>query len=98
MVFPGVQKATWTYDKEARDRFYQFQPDLNMENYDVRTEIRRIMGYWVELGIAGFRLDAVPFMIENKMPGKKKAELKFEYLTEMRQFLQWRCGGQSAGE
>jgi maltose alpha-D-glucosyltransferase/alpha-amylase len=96
MVFPGVQKSTWTYDKEAREyyyhRFYEFQPDLNMENYDVRTEIRRILGYWIELGIAGFRLDAVPFIIENKIPGKKNAGLKFEYLTEMRQFLQWRCG------
>jgi Alpha amylase, catalytic domain len=54
MVFPGVQKSTWTYDKEAREyyfhRFYEFQPDLNMHNPAVRTEIRRIMGYWLELG------------------------------------------------
>lgn len=94
MVFPGVQKSTWTYDKEAREyyyhRFYNFQPDLNMENPDVRTEIRHIMGYWLELGIAGFRMDAVPFIIETKVPGRKKQELKFEYLTEMRKFLQWR--------
>jgi maltose alpha-D-glucosyltransferase/alpha-amylase len=96
MVFPGVQKSIWSYDKEAREyyyhRFYDFQPDLNMENEDVRTEIRRVMGYWLELGIAGFRVDAVPFVIENKIPGKQKEDLKFEYLTEMRQFLQWRCG------
>ena len=96
MVFPGVQKSIWSYDKEAREyyyhRFYDFQPDLNMENDDVRTEVRRVMGYWLELGIAGFRVDAVPFVIENKIPGKEKEELKFEYLTEMRQFLQWRCG------
>ena len=96
MVFPGVQKSIWSYDKEAREyyyhRFYDFQPDLNMENYDVRTEVRRIMGYWLELGIAGFRVDAVPFVIENKIPGREKEDLKFEYLTEMRQFLQWRCG------
>jgi maltose alpha-D-glucosyltransferase/alpha-amylase len=96
MVFPGVQKSTWSYDKEVHayyyHRFYDFQPDLNMENEDVRTEIRRIMGYWLELGIAGFRVDAVPFVIENKIPGGKKDQLKFEYLMEMRQFLQWRCG------
>jgi maltose alpha-D-glucosyltransferase/alpha-amylase len=96
MVFPGVQKSTWSYDKEAHayyyHRFYKFQPDLNMENNDVRTEIRRIIGYWLELEIAGFRLDAVPFLIENKIPGRKKEELKFEYLAEMRQFLEWRRG------
>jgi maltose alpha-D-glucosyltransferase/alpha-amylase len=94
MVFPGVQKSTWTYDKQASayyyHRFYKFQPDLNMDNPEVRTELRRVMGYWLELGIAGFRVDAVPFILEAKIPGKKKSELKFEYLTEMRQFLQWR--------
>jgi maltose alpha-D-glucosyltransferase/alpha-amylase len=96
LVFPGVQKATWTYDKIAREyyfhRFYEFQPDLNMDNPAVRTEIRRIMGYWLELGVAGFRVDAVPFIIETPAPGKKKPELKFDYLTEMRTFLQWRRG------
>jgi maltose alpha-D-glucosyltransferase / alpha-amylase len=96
MVFPGVQKSTWTYDKEAREyyfhRFYEFQPDLNMHNPAVRTEIRRIMGYWLELGVAGFRVDAVPFIIETPTPGKKKPGLTFEYLVEMREFLQWRRG------
>jgi maltose alpha-D-glucosyltransferase/alpha-amylase len=96
LVFPGVQKSTWTYDKVAREyyfhRFYKFQPDLNMENPAVRTEIRRIMGYWLELGVAGFRVDAVPFIIETPAAGKKKPDLKFEYLAEMRTFLQWRRG------
>src|SRR5215510_7445385 len=95
MVFPGVQKATWTHDALAKawyhHRFYDFQPDLNMDNPDVRAEIRSIMGYWLELGIDGFRVDAVPFVIETSSrtgPGS----LKFEYLAEMREFLQWRAG------
>lgn len=96
MVFPGVQHATWTFDKKAKawyfHRFFEHQPDLNMENPEVREEIRRIMGYWLELGVAGFRVDAVPFILEHTKPGQKKAELKFEYLREMRRFLQWRQG------
>ncbi|MDX5348684.1 MAG: alpha-amylase family protein [Hymenobacteraceae bacterium] len=96
MVFPGVQEATWTYDKKAKayyfHRFYDFQPDLNMENPEVRAEIRRIMGYWLELGVAGFRVDAVPFILETPAPGIKKPKLRFEYLQEMRRFLQWRRG------
>lgn len=96
MVFPGVQKATWTYDKKAKKyyyhRFYDFQPDLNLENPKVRAEIQRIMGYWIELGIAGFRVDAVPFIIETAAPGEDKPTMKFEYLAEMRRFLQWRRG------
>jgi maltose alpha-D-glucosyltransferase / alpha-amylase len=96
MVFPGVQKAVWTYDKQAREyyyhRFYDFEPDLNINNPDVRTEIRRIMGYWLELGVAGFRVDAVPFVIETPAQNGKAAELNFDYLAEMREFVQWRRG------
>ena len=96
MVFPGVQERTWTYDKQAREyyfhRFYDFQPDLNMENPEVRAEVRRIMGFWLELGVAGFRVDAVPFIIEKPSAGGTKHALRFEYLEELRDFLQWRVG------
>jgi maltose alpha-D-glucosyltransferase/alpha-amylase len=95
MVFPGVQKSTWTYDKVAREyyfhRFFDFQPDLNVANPAVRAEIRRIMGYWLQLGVAGFRVDAVPFIIETTEPGKKP-EMRFDFLTEFRELLQWRSG------
>jgi maltose alpha-D-glucosyltransferase/alpha-amylase len=95
MVFPGVQKTTWTRDSEAREwyfhRFYDFQPDLNMANPRVREEVRRIMGFWLQLGVAGFRVDAVPFIIE-KPPVRGKPQLRFEWLNEMREFVQWRVG------
>jgi|GEM_PF-3981984 len=78
MVFPGVQKATWTYNKKAKayyhHRFYDFQPDLNFDNEQVRAEIRRIMGFWLELGIAGFRIDAVPFILESQTPGDRSPQ------------------------
>ncbi|MBI1766271.1 MAG: alpha-amylase family protein [Acidobacteria bacterium] len=96
MIFPGVQEAIWTYDKEAGEyyfhRFYEHMPDLNTDNPDVRTEIRRIMGYWLELGVAGFRVDAAPFLIETPPIDDKAIEYRFEFLAEMRKFLQWRRG------
>src|ERR1041384_4972509 len=96
MVFPGVQKSIWSYDKEAREyyyhRFYDFQPDLNMDNPDVRAEINRILGYWLQLGVAGFRVDAVPFVLETDVLNHKTPKLNFAWLAEMRRFLQWRCG------
>jgi maltose alpha-D-glucosyltransferase/alpha-amylase len=96
MVFPGVQKETWTLDEATNSyyfhRFYDFQPDLNTDNPEVREEISRIMGYWLQLGIAGFRVDAVPFILESAAPGVKKPVMHFEYLKEMRRFLQWRKG------
>ncbi|WP_239498952.1 alpha-amylase family glycosyl hydrolase, partial [Stenotrophomonas maltophilia] len=70
MVFPGVQKTTWTYDAQAKawyfHRFFDFQPDLNTANPAVRAEILKIMGFWLELGVSGFRMDAVPFVIAQK--------------------------------
>ncbi len=96
MVFPGVQESTWTRDPEAKayyyHRFFDFQPDLNMDNPAVRTEVRRVMGYWLQLGVAGFRVDAVPFVIESTVPGEARGTLHFEYLAEMRRFMQWRVG------
>jgi len=92
IVFPGTQRTTWTYARDAQawyfHRFYNFQPDLNTNNPAVREEIHRIIGYWLQLGVAGFRIDAVPFMIEK--PGDHAPH--FDYLSELRDVLQWRRG------
>ena len=96
MVFPGVQDSTWTFDKQARSwyyhRFFDFQPDLDMDNAEVRAEVRRVMGYWLQQGCAGFRVDALPFILEGSPPDPKQRDLRFEYLAEFRRFLQWRSG------
>lgn len=96
MVFPGEQNATWTYDKRAKayyhHRFYEHQPDLNIDNAEVREEINRIMGFWLQLGISGFRIDAVPFILEEQNPGDSDKKIRFNYLRDMRRFAQWRKG------
>jgi maltose alpha-D-glucosyltransferase/alpha-amylase len=96
VVFPGVQKRTWTFDKQAREyyfhRFYDFQPDLDMDNPRVREEVRRVIGFWLQLGVAGLRVDAVPFVLEKPPRGRGKNKIHFEYLKEFREFLQWRAG------
>ena len=95
IVFPGHQKAIWTYDRKAGawyyHRFYDFQPDLNFANPAVRREIQKIMGYWLELGVSGFRVDALPFLIENKRADSADGPKDYRYLEEMRQFLAWRA-------
>jgi maltose alpha-D-glucosyltransferase/alpha-amylase len=95
VVFPGVQKATWTRDPVAGEyyfhRFYDFQPDLNTWHPAVRREILRIMGFWLQLGVSGFRMDAVPFFISQKGPDvTDPPKQDFELLHQMRDFLQWR--------
>jgi maltose alpha-D-glucosyltransferase/alpha-amylase len=96
MVFPGVQKTTWSYDREAKawyfHRFYDFQPDLNTSNPNVQTEILKIMGFWIQLGVSGFRMDAVPFVISTKGPKVAKPVEQYDMLRSLREFLQWRQG------
>ncbi len=95
IVFPGQQKTTWTLDRRAGQyyfhRFYEHQADLNTWHPYVRAEIHKIMGFWVQLGVSGFRLDAVPFLIEKKGAGIEH-QVDFNLLKEMRDFLQWRSG------
>jgi maltose alpha-D-glucosyltransferase/alpha-amylase len=96
MVFPGVQKSTWSYDEQAKawyfHRFYDFQPDLNTSNPEVQAEILKIMGFWIQLGVSGFRMDAVPFIIATKGPTVRKPEEQYDMLRSFREFLQWRQG------
>ncbi|MET0417581.1 MAG: alpha-amylase family protein [Actinoplanes sp.] len=96
MVFPGEQDETWTYDRTAKlwyyHRFYKFQPDLNIENPEVREEIKKICSFWLQLGVAGFRMDAVPFIIEQTQPGNPNSPKDLEFLTDLRQHVQWRKG------
>lgn len=96
MVFPGVQKSTWSFDEVARQwylhRFYDFQPDLNTANPEVQQEIRRIMGFWLGLGVHGFRMDAVPFIIADKRPDRRRRRPHYDLLRDLRQFAGWRRG------
>jgi maltose alpha-D-glucosyltransferase/alpha-amylase len=93
MVFPGVQKGVWSLDKSGEyyyHRFYEFQPDLNFSHPAVVQEIQRVIGYWLNQGISGFRLDAVPFIIEVPKSNPDKPVLDFDFLTSIRQFAQSR--------
>jgi maltose alpha-D-glucosyltransferase / alpha-amylase len=96
MVFPGVQKSTWSRDAVAKawyfHRFYDFQPDLNTTNPEVQAEILKIMGFWIQLGVSGFRMDAVPFVIASKGANVRKASENYDMLRSFREFLQWRDG------
>jgi maltose alpha-D-glucosyltransferase/alpha-amylase len=96
VVFPGVQKSTWTRDSVAKawyfHRFYEFQPDLNTSNPAVQAEILKIMGFWIELGVSGFRMDAVPFVIATKGADVRTPREQYGMLRMFREFLQWRAG------
>jgi len=97
IVFPGVQRSTWDRDPVAGEyyfhRFYDFQPDLNTTNPEVQAEILKIMGFWLQLGVSGFRMDAVPFVISAKGANAGQHPVEhYDMLREFSQFLTWREG------
>ena len=95
VVFPDKEDSLWELDERTGEyylhNFYREQPDLNLANPRVREEITKVMGFWLELGVSGFRVDAVPFMFErDALP---KSEQKYYYdpheaLRHMRAFCQ----------
>src|SRR3954466_450946 len=68
VVFPDQEDSNWAWDEEAGQyylhRFYSHQPDLNVANPQVRDELAQVMGFWLDQGLSGFRIDAVPFLLE----------------------------------
>ena len=94
-VFPGEQDGIWKYVPEVgrwyMHRFYEHQPDLNLFHPPVLEEVERIVGFWLQLGVAAFRVDAVPFMIEQEGL-KKKVDDPHELLRALRRAVTWRRG------
>jgi trehalose synthase len=97
VVFPDQETSVWSYDDRAGQyflhRFYRHQPDLNVANPAVRDEIAKIMGFWLQLGVSGFRVDAVPFLLEVQQ-GLDDPELAdpHDFLRALRSFLERRSG------
>ncbi len=96
VAFPGVQKETWTWQPVAHSfyfhRFYDFQPHLNFTNPKVMEEAEKVLGYWLDQGVDGFRIDAAPFMVEVPKVNGTDADHTLTAITALRQFVQWRRG------
>jgi trehalose synthase len=96
VVFPDRENSNWAYDERARQwylhRFYSHQPDLNVANAEVRDEIAQVVGFWLEQGLAGFRVDAVPFMIEPTGLPEGAITDPHELLCDLRRYMGRRRG------
>jgi len=70
IIFQDFEASNWTWDPVAQQyywhRFFHHQPDLNFDNPQVQKEIFKIIDYWCEMGVDGFRLDAVPYLFERE--------------------------------
>ena len=70
IIFIDSEESNWTFDPVRKQfywhRFYHYQPDLNYDNPKVLEEVLNALRFWLELGVDGFRLDAVPYLVEEE--------------------------------
>ena len=78
IIFLDTEKSNWTWDPVAQSyfwhRFYSHQPDLNFDNPAVMREVLSVLRFWLEMGVDGLRLDAVPYLIEREGTNNENLE------------------------
>jgi len=91
IIFVDTEKSNWTWDPVAGKyywhRFYACQPDLNYDNPAVRAEIFNILRFWLDLGVDGFRADAVPYLFEREDTDCENLPETHAYLKQLRRFV-----------
>jgi len=96
LIFRDFETSNWTWDPVARayfwHRFYSHQPDLNYDNPQVHKEMRRVLDFWLDLGVDGFRLDAVPYLYERPGTSCENLPETHQYLKSLRQHVDEKYG------
>ena len=97
IIFLDTEPSNWTWDETAGQyfwhRFYASQPDLNYDNPRVQEEMLKIAGFWLDLGIDGFRADAVPYLFEREGTNCENLPETHAYLKRLRAFMDERYPG-----
>ena len=98
VVFPDQEDSIWTLSEKTGEwylhKFYKEQPDLNVTNPRVRDEVAKIMGFWLQLGLSGFRVDAVPFFLETA--GRRRRRASRTRTTTCATCARWSAGARAA--
>src|SRR3989304_2944484 len=92
LIFLDIEKSNWTWDATAGQyfwhRFYASQPDLNFDNPAVRAEMLNVARFWLDLGLDGFRADAVPYLFEREGTNCENLPETHQYLKRVRAMLE----------
>ncbi|MBV9168504.1 MAG: alpha-amylase, partial [Chloroflexi bacterium] len=88
VIFTDTEPSNWTWDPRARQyfwhRFFSHQPDLNFDNPAVQEEMIRILRFWLDKGVDGLRLDAIPYLFEREGTNCENLPEGHEYLRKVR--------------
>ncbi len=97
IIFIDTERSNWTWDPEAGQyfwhRFFSHQPDLNFDNPRVRRGIMKVMNYWLDMGLDGFRADAIPYLFEREGTNCENLPETHEYLKQLRREFDRRYDG-----
>jgi maltose alpha-D-glucosyltransferase / alpha-amylase len=97
VIFKDFESSNWTYDPVARayfwHRFYSHQPSLNFDSPLVRREIMDVVDFWLEMGVDGLRLDAVPYLYAREGTTCENLPETFAFLRELRRHIDERFTG-----
>jgi maltose alpha-D-glucosyltransferase/alpha-amylase len=91
IIFQDFETSNWTWDPVAKayywHRFYSHQPDLNFDNPDVHKEVTRALDFWMEMGVDGLRLDAIPYLFERDGTNCENLPETHAYLKQLRKHV-----------
>lgn len=91
IIFLDIEESNWAWEDSVQryfwHRFYSHQPDLNYDNSAVREEMLKVAEFWLELGVDGFRADAVPYLFEREGTNCENLPETHDYLKELRRFV-----------
>jgi maltose alpha-D-glucosyltransferase/alpha-amylase len=91
IIFIDTEESNWAWDEKSEQyywhRFYRSQPDLNYDNPLVQSEMLKVMSFWLDLGVDGFRADAVPYLFEREGTGCENLPETHEFLKNIRQYI-----------
>jgi len=97
IIFLDTEVSNWTYDELTGEyywhRFYSQQPDLNYDNPEVQQEMLDIIDFWMEMGIDGFRVDAVPYLFERENTNCENLPETHDYVKRLRAHVEAKWPG-----
>ncbi len=91
IIFVDTETSNWAWDSVAEQyywhRFFSHQPDLNYDNPRVIAEVLRVMKFWLEMGVDGLRLDAIPYLVEREGTNNENLAETHEVVKKLRGWL-----------
>jgi maltose alpha-D-glucosyltransferase / alpha-amylase len=98
IIFQDYEPSNWTWDPDVEQyywhRFFHHQPDLNFDNPEVQEEIAKVLDYWAQFGVDGFRLDAIPYLFEREGSSCENVPETHDYLKKLRAYVDEKYKGE----